>query len=121
MPFDLVHQLVDGVECLTGQERFDLFTRVAVAKQGGEMTIIAGKTRDVETKGPHARALGKYPAHRASSIGGALDQQDPDQIHDENIAVGDVASDLDNEPGGSGRQQRFANQKKQADIERPAQ
>ena len=81
-----------------------LLARVAVAEQGRIVAVVARESRDVEAEGPHPGALGIDPAHRAGGIGRALDQQDPEQVYDKEVAVGNVAPHLDDEPGGGRRQ-----------------
>ncbi len=121
LAFNLVHQAVDGVEGLAGQERLDLLARMAVAQQGGEVAIVARKTRDVEAKGAHAGALGIDPAHRTGSIGCALDHQNPDQVvHQAIAAIGNIASGLDHQPRGGSRQQRLEHQEYKCGVEGPA-
>ena len=122
LAFDLVHQPIDGMECLAGEERLDLLARMAVAQQGREVAIVAREPVDIETEGPHAGALGIDPAHRAGGIGRALNDQDPDQVvHQAVAAIGHVAPGLDYQPGCGGRQQRFEYQQYEGDVERPAQ
>ena len=50
-----------------------------------------------------------------------MDHQNPDQVvHQAVAAIGDVASGLDHQPGGGGRQQRLDHQEHERDVEGPA-
>ena len=105
--FELVDELEEDVEGLAGEERLDHLARRLLVQQLGFVAVVAREALHVAAERAEAGALGKDPAHRADDVGGRLRDQDPDQIGDQEVVVGDVAPGLDDQVGRRRGEHRF--------------
>jgi len=96
----VVDQIETDIEGLIGQERFDLLACPAIGQQGRPRAVAAREIEHVARIGREARPLREDPAHRACDVGDGLDNNDLDEVPRRNVLLGNVARDLNDQPGG---------------------
>jgi len=92
-------ELETDVESLAGEERLGLFARRSITQQGGLEAVLTCEMQHVSGIGTKPCTLGKDPAHRPSQIGNRLRHNDPAEVTDDHFVFGNVAGNLDNQPG----------------------
>ena len=101
----VVHQIETDVEGLAGEKGLGLLARAGIPEQGGLEAILPREMQHVAAVGAEPGALREDPAGRPGQIGEGLGDDDPDKVAGSDMLVGNVAADLNYQPGRRGPEQ----------------